>query len=89
MFKIIAETFAKNCVYTIKAYKKNSKSVLQVRMINIQKNLAVKNIYDQVDKEIKGNFKTNNPTEQQTQKYKRNASDLVDNERFLYAHEVL
>ena len=28
MFKIIAETFAKNCVYTIKAYKKNSKSVL-------------------------------------------------------------
>ena len=28
MFKIIAETFAKNCVYTIKAYKKNSKPVL-------------------------------------------------------------
>ena len=58
-------------------------------MINIQKNLAVKNIYDLVDKEIKGNFKTNNPTEQQTHKYTRNASDVVDNERFLYAHEVL
>ena len=24
MFKIIAETFAKNCVYTIKAYKKKT-----------------------------------------------------------------
>ena len=28
-------------------------------MINIQKKLDVKNIHDLVDKEIKGNFKTN------------------------------
>ena len=30
----------------------------------MQNNLGVKNIYDLVDKEIKGKFKNNNPTEQ-------------------------
>ena len=33
-------------------------------MIDIKKNLGVRNIHDLVDKEIKGKFKTNNLTDE-------------------------
>ena len=56
-------------------------------MINIQKKLDVKNIHDLVDKETKGNFKTNNPTNEQIKKYKRHGSELIDGKNFVYAHE--
>ena len=56
MFKFTAETFAKNCVHTIKV----NKTVLWIKMIDNQKKLDIKNIDDLVDKEIKGKFKTNN-----------------------------
>ena len=56
MLKVTAETFAKNCIHTMKVTKTDNKSV------DIQKKLNVKNIHDLVDKEIKGRFKTNNPT---------------------------
>ena len=39
MFEISVETFAKNYVYTIKVNEKDNKSVLWIRMINIQKKL--------------------------------------------------
>ena len=39
MFDISVETFAKNYVYTIKVNEKDNKSVLWIRMINIQKKL--------------------------------------------------
>ena len=65
MFTVTAETFAKNCVHTIKVDKTGSKLVLQIKMIDIQKKLDVKNIHDLVDKEIKGKFKTNNVTDEQ------------------------
>ena len=41
MFDISVETFAKNYVYTIEVNEKDNKSVLWIRMINIQKNLGV------------------------------------------------
>ena len=49
MFKVTAETFAKNCVHTIKVNKTDNKSVLWIKMIDIQKKLDVKNIHDLVD----------------------------------------
>ena len=58
MFKISVETFAKNCVHTVKVNKTDRK------MINIQKKLYVKNIHNLVDKEIKGKFKANNLTDE-------------------------
>ena len=67
MNKITAKTFAKNCVDTIKVETSN-KSVLWIKMINIQKKLDAKNIHDLVDKEIKGKFKTNNLTDEQIEK---------------------
>ena len=42
MFKITAETFAKNCVHTIKVNKTDNKSVLWIKMIDKQKGLDVK-----------------------------------------------
>ena len=69
MFKIGAETFAKNSVHTIevqhkKVNKRDKKSVLWTKMIDIQKKLDVKNFRDLVDKEIKGKFKTNYSTDE-------------------------
>ena len=63
MLKISAETFGKNWVHTIKVNKAGNKSVLWIKMIDVQKKLDVKNFHDLVDKEIKGKLKTNNPTD--------------------------
>ena len=87
MFKVTAETFAKNCVHTIKVNKTDNKSVLWIKMIDIQKKLDVKNIHDLVYKEIKGKFKTNNLTAEQIKKYKIHGPELIDGEKFMYAHE--
>ena len=57
MIKISADTFAKNCVYSI---------------IDKEKMLWLRNkeIIDLIDKDIKGKLKTNNPTKQQIKEYK-------------------
>ena len=39
MFKVTAETFAKNCVHTININKTDNKSVLWIKMIDMQKKL--------------------------------------------------
>ena len=68
--------------------KTDNKSVLQLKMIDIQKKLEdVKNIHDLVGKEIKGKFNTNNLTDKQIKKYKRHGSELVDGEKNIYVHE--
>ena len=54
---------------------------------DIGKKLGVENIYDLIDKEIKGKFETNNPTKQQIKEYKRNGSELIDGKKFVYTHE--
>ena len=87
MLKVTAEIFAENCVHTIKVNKTDNKLVLQIKMVDMQKNLNVKNIHVLVDKEIKGKFKTNNLTDEQIKKYKRHGSKLIDGKKFLYSHE--
>ena len=87
MFKFTAETFAKNCVHTIKVNKTDNKSVLWIKMIDIQKKLDVKNIHDLVDKEIKGKFKINNLKNEQIKKYKIHGLELIDGEKVMYPHE--
>ena len=82
MFKVTAETFAKNYVCTIKVNKTDNKSVLWTKMIDVQKK-----VNDLVDKEIKGKFKTNYLTDEQIKKYKIHGSELIDGEKFMYAHE--
>ena len=87
VFKVTAEKFAKNCIHTIKVNKTGSKSVLWIKMISIPKKLDVKIIHVLADKEIKGKFKTNNPTNELTKKYKKHGSELIDDGKFVYAHE--
>ena len=87
MFKLTAETFAKNCVHTIKVNKADNKSVLWIKMIDIQKKLDVKNIHDLVDKEITDKFKTNNLTDERIKKHKIHGSELINGEIFMYANE--
>ena len=89
IFKFNAEKIAKNCVHTIKVTKTDNKSVVWIKMIDIQKKLDVKNINVPVDKEIKGKFKTNNPTNEQIKKYKKHGSELIAGENFFDAHESI
>ena len=87
IFKATVEIFAKNYVHTIKLNKTENKSVLWIKMIDIQKKLDVKNIHDLVDKEVKSKFKTNNLTDERIKKCKIHGSELIDGETFTYAHE--
>ena len=89
MFKVTAETSAKNCVHTIKVNKTDNKSVLWMKTIDKRKKLDVKNIDVLVDKKIKDKFKTNNPTNEQIRNYKKYGPELFDGEKFAYAHEVI
>ena len=87
MYKMLLLTHLLNCVHTIKVNKTDNKSVLWIKMIDIRKKLDVKNVHDLVDKEIKCKFKTNNLTGEQIKKYKAHGSELIEGEKFMYAHE--
>ena len=69
MYKMLKVT-AENCIHTMKVTKTDNKSVLWIKIIDTQKKLNVKNIHVLVDKEIKGKFKTNNPTNEQIKMHK-------------------
>ena len=58
-------------------------------MVDIRRELDVKNIFDLVDKEIKGKGETNYPIEQQIRKYKRHGSEFIKDIKFMYAHECI
>ena len=60
-----------------------------MRIKDIGKKLDVKNIFDLVDKEIKGKFEADYLTEQQIRKYKRHGSELIEGTKFRYAHECI
>ena len=49
----------------------------------------LKNIYDLIDKEIRGKFKTNNSTNEQIKKYKRHGLELINDKKFVYAYESI
>ena len=47
---IIAETFAENCIYTVKQQQQKDKtSVLWIRIKYLAEKLDIKNIFDSVD----------------------------------------
>ena len=87
MVNISAKTFAENCIHTISQLKRRKEPILWIRIKDIGRKLDVKNICSLVDKEIKGKFETNYPTEQQIRKYKRHGSEFVEGIKFMYAHE--
>ena len=89
MVDISAETFAKNYIYIRSQLKRGKESISRLRIKDIGRELDVKNIFDLVDKETKGKFETNYPTEQQIRKYKKHGSKFIKNEKFLYALECI
>ena len=89
MVEISAKTFAENCIHAIKQLRKESEPVLWIRIKDIGRELDVKNVFDLVDKEIKGKFETNYPTEQQIRKYKKHGSEFIEDIKFMYAHECI
>ena len=89
MVDISAETFAKNCIHTISQLKRGKESALWKRIKDTGRELDVKNIFDLVDKEVKGKFEINYPTEKQIRKYKRHGSEFIKNIKFMYTDECI
>ena len=90
MVEISAETWNDAGVGVIIInYKGQDKPVLWLRIKDIGRELDVKNIFDLVDKEIKGKFETDYPTEPKIRKYKRHGSEFIEDTKFMYAHECI
>ena len=89
MVDISAETFAKNCIHTISQLRRAKESILWLRIKDIERELDIKNIFDLVDKKIKGKFEINYPTEQQIRKYKRHRSKFIIYIKLIFAHECI
>ena len=68
-------------------YRGEDKPVFWLRIKDIGRELDVENIYDLIDKEIKGKFETNNLTDEQIRKYKRYGLQSIENTKIMYAHE--
>ena len=67
--------------------KKGKEPVLWIRIKDLGEKLDAKNVFDLVDKEIKGKFKDSYPTKQQIKKYKRHGSEFAKDVKFVYPHE--
>ena len=92
MYKMVdlsANTFSKNCIFTITQLKKGKEPVLWIRIKGIGEKLDVKNIFDLVHKEIKGKFETDYLTEQKIRKNKRHGSEFFEGTKFMYAHKCI
>ena len=90
MVEISAETFVGNYIHTITLLKNGKEPILWIIIKDIkERKVNIKNIFDLVDKEIKGKFETNYPTEQQVRKYERHGSKFIESIKFIYTHECI
>ena len=71
MIKINAKTYAKNCINTIAAQKKDNETVLWIKMYNIRYKLYVKNMCHLTIKATKGIYKTKISTNEQIKRCER------------------
>ena len=89
MVNIRAEIFDENCIHTIIQLREGKKFALWLRIKDIGEKLNIKDIFDSVNKEIKGKFETNYPTEHQIRKHNRHGSEFIEGIKFMYAHECI
>ena len=70
-----------------------NRELFWAKMIDVQNGLGIKNISDLMRKSIQGIYKTRNPTEEQTRKYKCSQKEIskepTDDSKFKYAHSDL
>ena len=90
MVAITVEKYANAGVHTITVENKKS---FWVKMIDVQKELGLKNMPDLIKKEICGIFETKKPTEKQKRKYVRTESEITkkpaDDSKYKYARKDL
>ena len=96
MIKISAETWNNAGVSVLKIHENddvNKTLLLLLCISDISKRLGCANIYDLIDKEIKGKYnvkKMNELTKEQIRKYKIDKSRLIKgSEQSMYVHEVV
>ena len=89
MFEISVETYEKNCIHTKTVHKKVNKSVLCIKIHDIQDKLGAKNMSDLTIKEIKGIYNTKTPTYKPIRRYKRYGKELIADLAEIYIHEDL
>ena len=70
----------------MKQQQKDRTIFLWIKSKDLSEKLEIKNIFDSVDKEIKGKFK-NYPTKEQIKKRKRYGSEFIKDVKHIYAHE--
>ena len=73
MVDISVEKYKSAKVFTIRM---GNKKLFLVRMYTVQERIGVKNMSGLVRKEIRGIFRTKNPTKNQSRKYKRRQKEL-------------
>ena len=90
MVSIIAETWNNAGVdLVIIHFREENKPALWLIIKDIGKKIDVKSICNLVDKESKGKFNTNNPTDQQIREYKKNGSEFMEYTKFMFVHECI
>ena len=96
MIKICAKTWNNAGVSVLKIHENddvNKTLLLLLCISDISKRLGCANIYDLIDKEIKGKYnvkKMNELTKEQVRKYKIDRSRLIKgSEQSMYVHEVI
>ena len=86
MVNISAQTNAKNCIHNI-IHNIDKEKMLWLRNKHIGEKLVVENIYDLIDKEIKGKFETRKSTNEKIREYKKHGSEQIDGEKFIHTRE--
>ena len=89
MFKISVETSEKTGIDTIIVIKKDNKSILWIKMHDVEEILVVKNMSDLTVKAIKGTYNTETHTKEQIKKYKRYGKEIMADLAGIYICEDL
>ena len=79
MYKMVDISLEKHTNAKVYKIRVSNEKLFWVRMCDIQEGIGVKIMSDLVRKEIRGIFRTKNPTKDQIRKYKRREKELNPN----------
>ena len=88
MIDINAKKHAENCVHRVNVIIKDNKSILWIKMHNVQIKMVVKNISNLTIKLIRGNYNTETPTSKLKEK-RLIQKKLIDDSTGIYIREEL
>ena len=79
MYKMVDISVEKYANAKVRTIREANKKLFWVRIYDVQQEIGVKNMPDLVRKEIRGIFRTKNPTKDQIRKYERREKELDHN----------